>query len=147
LLTQHEAIAQPLPDGAQPTPRLLTVMPPGGKVGTTVEVTVGGTDLDEPENLLFSHAGIKAEPIIPPDPPKPADGKPPTPKTPVTKFKVTIPAETPLGIYDVRLVNKWGVSNPRAFVIGDLNEVLEKEPNNDVQEAQRVELNTTISGT
>jgi hypothetical protein len=147
LTTQRVAFAQPLPDGAQPTPRLLTVMPPGGKVGTVVEVTFSGADLDEPENLLFSHAGIKAEAIIPPDPPKPPDGKPPPPKTPVTKFKVTIPAETPVGIYDVRLVNKWGVSNPRAFVVGDLNEVLEKEPNNDVPEAQRVDLNTTISGT
>ena len=55
----------------------------------------------------------------------------------MTKFKVTIPADAPLGIHDVRLVNKWGVSNARAFVVGDLPEVLEKEPNNDVDEAQR----------
>jgi hypothetical protein len=51
-----------------------------------------------------------------------------------------------LGTHDVRLVNKWGVSNPRAFVVGDLTEVLEKEPNNDVPQAQRVELDSTISG-
>jgi hypothetical protein len=51
-----------------------------------------------------------------------------------------------LGIHDVRLVNKWGISNPRAFVVGDLAEVLEKEPNNDVPEAQRVALNSTING-
>ena len=61
----------------------------------------------------------------------------------VTKFKVTVPANVVPGIYDVRLFNKWGVSNPRAFVVGDLADVLEKEPNNDVKEAQRVELNTT----
>src|SRR5439155_1151392 len=63
------------------------------------------------------------------------------------KFKVTVPANVVPGIYDVRLFNKWGVSNPRAFVVGDLADVLEKEPNNDVKEAQRVELNTTINGT
>src|SRR5262249_52017166 len=34
----------------------------------------------------------------------------------------------------------------RAFVVGDLAEVLEKEPNNDVPEAQRVTLNSTING-
>ena len=62
---------------------------------------------------------------------------------PVTKFKVTIGADVPLGIHDVRLVNKWGVSNARAFVVGDLPEVLEKEPNNDVEQAQRIELNST----
>ncbi len=141
------AQAQPQPDSAQPSPHLLTVLPPGGKVGTTVEITVTGADLDEPEKLLFSQPGIKAEPIAPPEPAPPAAGKPPTPKTPVTKFKVTIPPETPVGTYDVRLVNHYGVSNPRAFVVGDLTEVLEKEPNNDVPEAQRVELNTTVNGT
>jgi hypothetical protein len=51
-----------------------------------------------------------------------------------------------VGIYDARLVNKWGVSNARAFVVGDLKEVAEKEPNDDVPEAQRIELESTING-
>jgi hypothetical protein len=132
-----------------PNPRLLTIIPPGGKVGTTVEVTFTGTDVEEPEALLFSHAGLKAEPILPPPPPKPDPKKPapkPTPPPAITKFRVTIAPGTPLGTHDVRLVNKWGVSNPRAFVVGDLAEVQEKEPNNDVEQAQRVELNTTVNG-
>ena len=62
------------------------------------------------------------------------------------KYKVTIPADVPIGIHDVRIFNKWGISNPRAFVVGDQTEVLEKEPNNDVPQAQKVELNTTING-
>ncbi|MCE9531186.1 MAG: PPC domain-containing protein, partial [Planctomycetes bacterium] len=36
--------------------------------------------------------------------------------------------------------------NPRTFTVGDLPEVAEKEPNNDVGEAQRIELNTTVNG-
>jgi hypothetical protein len=154
ILTSGTALAQPQLGNNLPNPRLLTVSPAGGKVGTTVEVTFGGTDLEEPKALLFSHPGIKAEPIVPPPPP--ADPKKPPAKPdpkaappkppPVTKFKVTIPADTPLGIHDVRLVGQWGVSNPRAFMVGDLNEVLEKEPNNDVEQAQRVEINTTING-
>ena len=135
-------------DSALPRLRLLTVFPPGGKVGSTVEVTVAGTDLDDPERLLFSHPGIKAEPIVPPAPP-PDPKKPPKQppvKQPITRFKVTIPADAPLGLHDVRLVGRWGVSNPRAFMVGDLTEVLEKEPNNDVEQAQRVELNSTING-
>ncbi len=137
--------AQPQAGSALPQPRLMTVSPPGGKVGTTVEVSFTGTDLEAPEKLLFSHAGIRAEPIEPPTPPADPQ-KPAPPKPPVTRFKVTIDPSTPLGLHDVRLVNKWGVSNPRSFVVGDLNEVVEKEPNNDVPEAQRVELNTTING-
>ncbi len=138
-----------------PSPRLMTVMPPGGKIGTSVEVTFTGTDIEEPEHLLFSHPGIRAEPIAMPEK---AEAKAPTPppkqnrrqrpmgKPSVSRFKVTLSPEVPPGIHDVRFVNKWGVSNPRAFVAGDLGEVLEKEPNNDVEQAQRVEMNSTING-
>ena len=133
-----------------PTPRLLTVFPCGGKVDTTVTVTFTGTDLEEPQSLTFSHSGLKAEPIIPPPPPPPDPKKKPpvpaTPRPPITQFKVTIAANVPAGQYDVRLVNQWGVSNPRVFVVGDLPEVLEKEPNNDLPQAQRIELNATVNG-
>lgn len=137
------------PDSALPSPRLLTLLPPGGKVGSVVEVTFGGADLDEPEKLVFSHPGIKADAIVPPEPPvDPKKPKPATPpaKPPITKFKVTIAPDVPLGCHDCRLVGKWGVSNPRVFHVGDLAEVLEKEPNNDVEAAQRVELNSTVNG-
>src|SRR5262249_33731140 len=114
---------------------------------TTVELTWTGTDVEEPQELRFSLPGIKAEPVPPPppDPNKPAPNPPPPPP-PLTKFKVTIPADAPMGICDVRLVNKSRVSNPRTCMIGDLPEVVEKEPNNDVDTAQRVEMNTTING-
>jgi hypothetical protein len=136
-------------DRALPEPRLNSVLPMGAKAGTTVEVTVTGTDIEDPEALLFSHPGIKATPIAVPEPPEPDPKKPAPkkgPKPSVTRFTVTIPPDCPLGIHDVRLANSWGVSNARAFVVGDLAEVLEKEPNNDVPEAQRVELNSTING-
>jgi hypothetical protein len=151
-LAAPRAGAQPaLPDTLLPGPRLLTVVPAGCKAGDSAEVTFTGTDIEEPETLLFSHPGIKAEPIIPPEPPPdPKKPKPPAnakkPPVVVTKFKVTVPADVPVGLQDVRLVNKWGVSNARAFVVGDLPEVMEKEPNNDVNQAQRVELNSTVNG-
>src|SRR5439155_26073464 len=110
-----------------------------------------------PQGLFFSQPGIKAELIVPPAPPPPDPKKPPPPAASKAgakpappanpKFKITIAPDTPLGIHDVRVVNKWGVSNPRAFVVGDTAELLETEPNNDVPQAQRVDLNTTISGT
>ena len=74
LLAAATVSAQP-PTPGLPTPRLLTVMPPGGKVGTTVEVTFTGQNLEDPERLLFSHPGIKSEPIVPPPPP-PLPGPP-----------------------------------------------------------------------
>jgi hypothetical protein len=157
-LSAGHAYAQP-PQSGLPLPRLFVVSPCGGKQGSTFEVTFAGQDVEDPQALLFSHAGIKAEPIIPPPPPapkpdpnkkpdpkKPAEPAKPAPRTPVTTFRVSIAASTPVGIYDVRLVNKWGISNARAFVVGDLKEVAEKEPNDDVPQAQRVELDSTING-
>ncbi len=141
--------AQPGLDSALPVPRLYTLTPPGAKAGTFVEVGFTGVDLDEPEQMIFTHPGIKAVPVEPPPPPPPDPKNPPKnppAKAPITKFKVTVAADVPVGFYDARLVNKWGVSNPRIFVVGDQTEVLEKEPNNDVEQAQRVELNSTISG-
>jgi hypothetical protein len=133
-----------------PLPRINSITPCGAKAGTTVELTLVGTDVEEPEALYFSHPGIKAEAIMsqppPPDPKKKPDPKAPPFKAAVLKWKVTVPADVPLGNHDLRVVNKYGISNARTFVVGDLNEVMEKEPNNDVPEAQRVEVNTTING-
>jgi Bacterial pre-peptidase C-terminal domain len=138
-----------------PQPRLESVAPLGAKLGTGVELSLTGVDLEETEALVFSHPGIKAERLPEPEPPK-ADPKDPKKQPPKadpkknaplpTKFKVTVPPEVPPGFYDVRAINKFGVSNPRVFTVGDLNEVAEKEPNNDGPEAQKVELNTTING-
>lgn len=145
---------QPPPAGGLPLPRLLYIGPNGAKVGTTVALTLTGSDLDEAQDLLFSSPGFKAElekePEIKVDPKdknkKPSRKKAQVGPTMSVTFKVTVPPNAPLGLHDVRLVNKWGVSNPRSFTVGDLNEVMEKEPNNDVEQAQRVEMNTTING-
>ena len=93
-----------------PTPRLSYLTPTGGKVGTTLEVTFAGTEVEEPESLLFSHPGIKGLAIVPPlptvDPKAKPDPKAKEPvRPPTTKFTVTIAKEVPVGYYDVRLVN------------------------------------------
>ncbi len=158
LLFPGPAAAQKQPAPTQGVPQLYVVMPTGGQAGSTVEVTVSGQGLEEAQSLLFSQPGIKAELLSPP--PGAAGTQKPDPKkvqgkqrqgqpamTAALKFKVNIPPDTPLGNLDVRVVAKGGASNPRAFVVGDLKEVLETEPNNDVPQAQRVTLNTTVNGT
>ncbi len=145
--------AQQPPPGL-PSPRVQHVFSTGMKAGTTVEITVTGFDLDEPEKLLFAHPGIKGEVVVEKEPtPDPKDPKKKPGKGRGKKraagehtFKITASSDVPPGIYDLRVVGKWGVSNPRAFAISDQTEVSEKEPNNDVPEAQKVELGTVISG-
>ena len=127
---------------AQPGPQLLTVFPPGAKAGDTVEVTFAGVGFDGDEKLLFSAKGFKAEPVgkatVDPKAPK---GQPAA----AVKFKVTAPKDA-TGTFDVRVVGKNGLSNPRAFVVGTMTDVNETEPNNDVGQAQKVELETTVNG-
>ena len=154
---------QPPPPGL-PSPRLSNVFPPGAQAGTasrtvtvlgaefhTATLTVNGFDLDEPTGLLFSHPGIKGEYVAPKEPPADPKKKDPPAKKKAApsgphRFAVSVDKAVPPGTYDLRVVNKWGVSNPRAFVVGGLPEVNEHEPNNDVPEAQRVEIGTTING-
>lgn len=147
-LVASVAVAQQ-PQAVLPQPRISSVFPAGAKAGTSVDVTALGTDLDDATGLTFSHPGLKAELVAAPAEPAKKDAPkgmrkaaPPT----EAKFKVSVAADVPPGAYDVRVVNKWGVSNPRLFVVGDKPEVNEKEPNNDTGEAQKVELNSVVNG-
>src|SRR5262245_23913573 len=143
-----QAQQQKAADGL-PQPRLVAVSPTGGKAGSTSGRVLSGQDLDNADTLQFSGPGIKAESIetkqVAPMPKQKGAMTGPPPTTSAT-FRVTLPADTPPGFHDVRLVSRFGISNPRAFVVGDLDETVEREPNNDVEPAQRVPLNSTISG-
>lgn len=137
--------------GQVPAPKINYVYPAGGKAGTVVNVTVAGENLDAPEGLWFSFPGAKVEPLGPdklPDTPvgKGNKGMAGPPPKAAAKFQITLPANAPAGVHDVRVVSKVGVSNPRAFVIGELPEELEKEPNDDVPQANKVPMNVSING-
>ena len=66
----------------------------------------------------------------------------PTRKESPARFRVAVASTVPVGFHDVRLVGKYGVSNPRTFVVSDWNEAVETEPNNDRAHATRVPLET-----
>ncbi len=142
-----------LPSGIA-APRLYIVTPAGAKAGGSAEITLVGLNIEDAEKLVFSNPGIKAERAAEPPPeidPKTKKPKMGAPKAVAVRFKVTVAAGTPPGNHDLRVVNKFGVSNPRVFHVGDLAEVGETEPNNDIDgplgKAQRVEINTTVNGT
>lgn len=151
-------VAAQQPPPGLPAPRILQVFPVGVStlpppqfhvlgmnltVPTLVKVT--GTDLDEPQSLLFSHPGLRAEYVEGGTTDVKLKGKAKQ-NAAMHTFRVTASPDVPPGIYDVRLAGQWGLSNPRAFVVGRLPEVEEREPNNDVPEAQRVSLDVTING-
>lgn len=124
-----------------PNTRLDSVFPAGGQVGQTVEVTITGDNLDEAHRLHFSHPGITAQAKMS----EPSEFQPE--KKPVDgKFLVTIKPDVPPGVYDMHVIGRYGISNPRAFQVGTLKETVEKEPNNDVENPMTVELNSTVNG-
>jgi hypothetical protein len=147
-----------VPDAATPAPYLSHLTPLAITRGATIEVTFAGTDLEDPVALVFDHPGLIAKPVIPPTPPappapkaepgKPAPMAPPAPpRPPVTKFTVTAGADVPFGWHDVRLVGRYGVSNPHAFLVSGLPEAQEIEPNNDVPEAKPIAAESAAQGT
>src|SRR5262249_11942902 len=107
---------------------LNSLFPCGARQGTTVECTITGADLEGVTGLYFSHRGITAQPAG------------------TNKFRVSLGNDVPVGQYDVRALTPLGISNFRAFVVSDWPELIEKEPNDDPRQAQRVTLPTVING-
>lgn len=115
--------------GALPLTRLNRVFPMGTRSGAAVEVTIEGADLDGVNQLLISRPGFAVEAL----------GE--------SRFRVTPPADAPLGPVDVRAVGPWGISNPRTFVVGALAEVNEAEPNSLASQPQALALDSVVNGT
>jgi hypothetical protein len=114
---------------------LSTIFPPGGQAGSTFEVTVTGADLDDATQLHFSNTSISAQLKI-----VEVTGLPEA-----NKFIVTISSNAPLGIYEARVAGRFGISNPRAFAVGQWPETT-KSGNNSIETAAEIALATTING-
>ncbi len=119
-----------------PASRLSTLSPPGGKAGTTVELTLSGVELEVATNLHIAHPGITAKPKLN------AAGQPEA-----NQFSVLIAPTVPAGLYEARIAGRFGISNSRAFVVGDLAEVNEKAPNNTLATAMEIAIGTVVNGT
>ena len=111
-----------------PTPLLTSLTPCGGKIGTEMEVTIAGTDLDGADALRFSHPAITA--VL---------------KSP-NHFTVKIAPEVSVGNYDVRVVGKLGVSNPRAFVAGDRAETVGGKAHDKPADAVELAMESVFNG-
>ena len=111
-----------------PVPLLNSVTPMGGKIGAETEVTIAGADLDEADSLHFSHPGITA-----------------TLKSP-NHFTVKVAPEVPVGSYDVRVIGKLGVSNPRAFVAGDRPELTRTKAHDKPEAAVEMPMGSVFNG-
>lgn len=124
-----------------PQTELTSIYPPGAKQGMTLDVSVGGGNQDDLTGLVFSHPGITAAQKMTP----PAEFyRDPTPQN--NAFTVTVAADVPAGVYEARAVGRFGVSNPRAFVVGTLPEVVDDATNQSLATAKEIALGTVVNG-
>ncbi len=111
-----------------PQPRLQSIFPPGGRAGETVEVQLNGSDLEGVNELWFDHPGLRGFHVK------------------GNTFRVAIATGVPIGQHDVRVASPLGVSNPRTFVVGDLPESVETEPNDEPAQANPITINAVVNG-
>lgn len=97
--------------------------PSGGQVGTTVEIEAGGLNINKATKVLFSHEGISAEiePIKESASAKRKRRRLNDQSSPQladrVKLRITIAADVPCGMYDLRLQGVSGVSNMLPFEV------------------------------
>ena len=110
--------------GADDKPPSLTgLYPPGSHRGKTVTVSVYGELPGWPLNSWISDNREEKTSLVC----KPLKAK--------GKLEITVRADASPGIYWLRLFNKAGASSPRPFLVSELPDTLETEPNNAVKDA------------
>lgn len=111
-------------------PKMDYLHPAGGQRGQKVEVAAGGAFAPWPVEVWASHAGIEA-----------AAGKRPG------QFTIAIAADVPTGTHWLRFHNKDGASGLRPFLVNQIAEVVEQDPNDEPGKAQGVkELPAIVNG-
>ena len=99
--------------GQLPSTRFDRLYPPSATKGTDLEVVIAGADLEGLKWMKFSHDALKAEPK------KNEDGE-----IVPNVFLVKVAGDAPLGIHKAWVGGgKFGASNYRSFVVGDLPEI------------------------
>ena len=114
-------------------PSLSQIIPRGGRRGTTADFTLTGGNLGDALDLLFYEQGITMNTLTVEN-----DGS--------VKVNLTIAPEAELGLRAFRVRTKSGITNMCLMSVGNLTEVEETEPNNELDAAPAIALNTTING-
>ena len=130
--------------GRVPTaPQITEVTPPVAERGSTVEVTLRGSRLAGCKSLLCRYSPNPA--LIPPverglqaQVLDAAEGQ--------VRARVTIPADAPLGLHEIRSWGAYGLTNSQYLFVTPYPVVAEKEPNNAISQAQDLTVPVTVSG-
>lgn len=137
-------------------PSIGFVHPCGAKPGSTLEITLGGQNIAKVTEAMISGDGITSEVII--DNSEEGKKRNKISKKNIgdednlqiaqrIKVRLNISKDAKPGLRDLRVVSDKGVSNRLFFEIGQFDNVLEAEPNSDLQHANKVDnLPSTLCG-
>jgi hypothetical protein len=106
------------------------IFPPGGQLGSKVEVVASGTFPNADLQVWSKPNGLTWTPLADPG-----------------KFEVAIAADATPGVYQIRMFDTHGASALHRFIVGTLPEETESEPNNVPEPSLAVQrLPVTING-
>jgi hypothetical protein len=111
-------------------------VPMGIQRGTSLELTLTGTNLADPTGLLIS---FPAKVTIPTDNNNGKDAV-------KLRVRLEVPKDAPMGFHSIRLATKNGLSNFRLFCIDDLPQVMEVDTNRTRTTAQAVPIPCVVVG-
>ena len=122
--------------GQLPSTRFDRLYPPSAMRGTELEVKVSGVDLEGVKWMNFSHEALKAEPK------KNEDGE-----IVANVFLLKVAGDAPIGIHKAWVGGgKFGASNYRSFVVGDLPVVEAGSGGSSMEKPFDMELGQTALG-
>src|SRR5262245_7567709 len=137
-LTAQPKIVSPIVVSPQ-APTLAAPFPFGVQRGTSLELTLTGTNLNDPTAVSVSFPA-KVEIV-----PEKKDGK--ELKDPAKlKVKLEVPGDAPVGFHTLRVATKNGISNSRVFCVDELPQVNEADTNRKKESAQAVPVPCVVVG-
>jgi hypothetical protein len=125
----------PTPPNPQ-APVLNAAAPLGMQRGTSLEITLTGTNLAGPTGILTS---FPTKVTIPTDNKNGMDNA-------KLRIKLEVPADAPIGYHTIRLATTRGMSNLRLFCIDDLPQIVEDDKNRGKGTAQAVAVPSVVVG-
>jgi len=124
---------------ADAAPYIEYLYPAGTQQGTTLEITMGGRSLDGARAVWVSGEGVTGQ-VLEVDQPTEKQIREAQQLDAIAsqtaKIRLTIAPDAPPGVRDLRIMAKDGLSNRFRFEIGNLPEISETEPNNDLAHPQ-----------
>jgi hypothetical protein len=150
------AWADPVRGQAVPSkePSSTHIFPAGGRRGTVVPVRVGAECLPPGARFHLWGQGVSGPPLLGPRAKahyEPSPSRLPEDANAITYPKewaaqIAIAADASPGARLWRLSCGWGGTQVRPFIVGDLPEFIETEPNSDPDRAERIALPVTVNG-